>query len=270
MGQCYCRFHQGSAFMFSNLLQRHKREAKRTNPPPHAVAAKLISELPAHRHRSSMVAPKKLSKNAPVNPAAATAKKMPAGSEAPPKSAAIPPMSRVPAAVPAVPRGVIPPERPWRTTAHVVTRRGGLGLQRPSSVPHVSAVAAAIAPAATAKARGHAVRPWMTAASAATPPLAATWSQRRPARSRDRLARPPERGSRCVSAEAVTKNAPTTVTNGHPPPANRIVPAATAAHAPERVNAWRRDDTTATHPLPAAPARMRRVQSTIRVVRRGK
>src|SRR5205807_4080735 len=84
------------------------------------------------------------------------------------------PIKRAPAAAAAVPHGVIAPEVPWGTLRQVVINRGGARLQRPNSVAHVSAVAAAMAPAAAPNAMGEPVRPWMAAAQAATPPLAAT------------------------------------------------------------------------------------------------
>src|SRR5712692_4370395 len=53
-----------------------------------------------------------------------------------------------PTTPPAVPRTVIPPELPRGTRAQVVMTRGGKGENAPISVAHVSAVAAASAPAA--------------------------------------------------------------------------------------------------------------------------
>src|SRR5207253_8755065 len=74
-------------------------------------------------------------------------------------------MVTAPATPPSVPRAVMPPEVPRATRRPEVRSRGGKGEKAPISVAHVSAAAAAMAPAA-------AVHAPSSAASVATPPLA--------------------------------------------------------------------------------------------------
>jgi len=211
-----------------------------TTAAPQAVAIRLTREFDIQRWRVSTVAPSRLSSSAPVIPPTKTIGKRAWPETSGAKDAATEPMSAAPPAAPAVPSAVTAPESPWQAIRHVVMRRGSLVLQRPISVPHVSAVAAAMAPAAAPNAAGHPTIPCASAASAAIPPFAATWSHRRPPKSAERRGDRLPGGSSWVSADAVAKNVPASKNQAHPPSATSNVPMRVAAQAPDGLSALRR------------------------------
>ena len=93
------------------------------------------------------VAPSSESSIAPASPAAAVINK---SGRVETGLANRPPASPIRAAPPSaarVPHPVTPPDDPGSTICRVVIRRGGAGLRTPSSVAHVSALTAAMAPA---------------------------------------------------------------------------------------------------------------------------
>ena len=87
---------------------------------------------------------------------------------------AITPSQSAPAISASVPGNVIPPESPAATGRNVRIERGGRRASVPISVAHVSAVAAAYAPANANAQRTSWVGTQATAHAVATPPLAST------------------------------------------------------------------------------------------------
>src|SRR5207237_3600671 len=213
---------------------------------PHSVAARLTPSLSSHRHppvrrtgswqtvfprskRAShaghrylpwSVAPSSESTNIPATPAPATSAADPGAVPRGVSTRANQAMTTAPATPPSVPSAVIPPDVPRVTRRPEVRRRGGMGESAPISVAHVSAAAAAIAPAAA----DHAPN---SAATAATPPLASTCRavRRGPRRSASWERTLPERKNAASSASA-------------PQPRPHVVPAPTAqaATSPPRVS----------------------------------
>src|SRR5439155_12476424 len=180
---------------------------------PHTVAARLTPSLSSHPHppvsrtgswhtvwarskRASQaghwylpwsVAPSSESASMPATPApvrVANPGATPRGASACASHA----ITRAPATPPSVPRAVIPPDVPRVTRRPEVMRRGGKGEKAPTSVAHVSAAAAAMAPLAALHAPN-------SAATVATPPLASTCRavRRGPCRSASWVRRLPER-----------------------------------------------------------------------------
>ncbi len=172
-----------------------------------------------------------------------------------------------PASVAASPSGVTPPDIPGRSGRNVRIETGGRRESMPSSVPHVSADAAANAPA-KATANGTPPRAAGSAQSAATPPFAKTCQALRAAG-----AAVPDSG-RLRSApifERIVdgrKNAKSTAAAGHPPLPKTIVPTAKAASAPPAVSARARYASTATSAAKSA-AVASCVTPSRRSVRRG-
>src|SRR5581483_812174 len=138
-----------------------------------------------------------------------------------------------PAALAIDPSAVTPPDMPAATGSNVTIERGRTRDAVPISVPHVSADAAASAPAKAAAERE--LPP--SRQTAATPPFASTW---RPSRGpalasaiAARLRSPPIR-ERSVHG---TKKANSTPAARTPPVPNVSVPVTHAASAPLRVRA---------------------------------
>src|ERR1043166_6862148 len=117
---------------------------------------------------------------------------------------------------PTVPTSVIPPSVPADTRAQLVISRGGVGEWVPISVAHVSAFAAASAPA------NHSQLP-ARAARAAMPPFAMTCRSLRAVPLRDKKV---DR----------TKKARRNTIPRHPSPHSVVRPTAAAATAPRRVS----------------------------------
>src|SRR5579871_6551591 len=144
-----------------------------------------------------------------------------------------------PQIVAALPNTVTPPERPASTRFSVRIETGAVRERVPISVPHVSADAAANAPA-NAAANAAAQGPPRVAASAqsdATPPLASTCQ--------------PLRGVPCalpvreISADGI-KKANKTAAAAQPPAPKTIAPTTNAAAAPSSVSARARYASSAT------------------------
>ena len=129
---------------------------------PESVAARFTASLSIHRTFPCTVAPSRESTSMPTTPARAMV-------NAPrcPNPYDSPAINPAPAIPPVVPRSDTPPSVPVGTGFPVVINRGGVLECLPISVAHVSAVAAANAPANNTQAPA-------TAASAATPPFART------------------------------------------------------------------------------------------------
>src|SRR5882762_2998979 len=171
----------------------HDGVASRAAAAPTSVAAKFTPSLSSHRqpvasrtgswhtvlprsNRAShaghsylpcSVAPKTESASMPATPAATSVTNpgaMPRGE----RPCVSPAMTAAPATPPSVSNAVMTPDVPRVTLFPEVMRRGANGEYAPISVAHVSAAAAAMAPAAPAHEPSN-------AASRATPPLASTW-----------------------------------------------------------------------------------------------
>src|SRR5262245_3120497 len=152
-------------------------------------------------------------------------------------------MNPAPAIPPAVPSSVIPPSVPAATVVQFVIKRGGVGEWLPISVAQVSALAAASAPANQAQLP-------ISAAKAATPPLAMTWRAfRRPSSA---LLSPPF--AVVVSRLDETKKARSRINPRQPNPQSVATPTASAAAAPRRVSHLTRRTARARRGASARPA----------------
>lgn len=196
-----------------------------------------------------MVAPSAESAKAPAMPPASTGR-----NAATPASAATVATAAAPEHSATDPSHVTPPESPVSTGRNVRSERGRDLASVPISVPHVSAAAAANAPAKAA-ANGIAWTAAKSAQPAAIPPLATTWTPSRApclptsisARLRTRLTR--------ESAIAGMKNAKSTAAPWAPSAPKVHVPIAAAPHAPLGVSVPARSAATATADDRSAPAR---------------
>jgi hypothetical protein len=184
-------------------------------PAPASVIARFTASLFIHLSSGPCaVAPRSESISMPATPATATT--APSLSPCGPTIQVKPPMTAAPSTPPAVPKKVIPPLAPVATEAPVVMRRGGAEERVPISVAHVSAAAAASAPA-------NAGQDPSSAATAATPPFATTWRA---------LRRPPPR----VNKLPETKKARSSNQPRQPTPQTVATPTASAAAAPAVVS----------------------------------
>src|SRR6266566_9800990 len=177
---------------------------------PASVAARFTASLSNHLTAPCTVAPSSESNSIPRTPATTTATAT-LGSNRKANAA----IKAAPAIPPTVPTSVIPPSVPAGTGLPVVISRGGLREYRPISVAHVSAVAAASAPANAAQLPA-------SAASAATPPFAKTWRSFRVFAFDNKLDE---------TKKARSRNRPR-----HPNPHVVARPTASAAVAPRRVS----------------------------------
>ncbi len=214
-----------------------------------------------HHRRAWMVAPTTLSTRQPANPAIVTATRT-AGARSSSAHqpeivpiAASPPIRVAPAAAPIVPGPLTAPDVPGGTSDQSARERGVAPIRRPTSVAHVSEVAAATAaanPASHGPCAG--ARELATASTAGMPPLAMTWIQSR------RLPRACSTvfgvtsDVMCESALAVTKNATRIAPAHHPAHPTMSVPTAVAAVAPLRSSAPSRQATAETIAAARNPA----------------
>src|SRR5439155_8646189 len=174
---------------------------------------------PGHSYSPCKVAPSSESAAIPAKPAP-TKTADPGATPRGPTAKASAAIATAPATPPAVPSAVIPPDAPRVTRSHVVTSRGATGEHEPISVAQVSAVAAAIAPAAAGQEPAR-------AAAAATPPFASTCRAFR---------LPPVPLAHCVSRLPDRKNAASSARLGQPNPQVTATPTARLAAKPSRVS----------------------------------
>src|ERR1700678_3112717 len=241
----------GRRFALHRYAPNAKNNSAATNAPP-SVAAKFTASLSiqatpwckrvgdpqacgfvsqarshcGHQRRACNAAPIAESASDPAMPAKTTG-----ANGATPVADAHNATTAAPAIEAPVPAAVIPPDKPVATRRNVKIERGGWEDNTPISVAHVSAAAAANAPA---KAAANAALPCdaNSAQTAATPPLANTSRASRgpslPASFNARLRAEPIRES---SADG-TKNANNTAAAGQPPAPNVAEPTSHAATAP--------------------------------------
>src|SRR5947209_7641124 len=178
-------------------------------------------------------------------PASTYASRRPIGATSPIQSA--PPISA------AVPAGVIPPDMPVENGRKVTMDRGVCRASVPISVAHVSAVAAAYAPANASAQRRSCANAKPTAHAVATPPFASTCNASRapclPTSTSARLRARPTRDN----ATDEPKNASKISVKPAVPAPYVSVPTTNAAIAPDRVSVPARHATNATMPARAAP-----------------
>ncbi len=184
----------------------------------------------AHLRRDCRAAPANESANAPAHPPAAAATATCGGQCT---SHAITPTNTPPATLARRPAIVTPPDVPAATRRHVVINRGDRDESVPTSVPHVSAEAAASAPPPIAiQAMAGATRE-ASAARANSPPLASTCAASRvpPLATMDSVRRNLLSRWARESALPVTKKAKRRAAHDHPA-ATVAVPTTTAAIPP--------------------------------------
>ena len=213
-----------------------------------------------HLRRDCRVAPANESANAPADPPAAAATATCGGQCT---SHAITPTNAPPATLARRPAIVTPPDVPAATRRHVVINRGDRDESVPTSVPHVSAEAAASAPPpiaiqATAGATSEA-----SAARANSPPLASTCTASRvpPLATTDSVRRNLFSRWARETAVPVTKKAKRSAPQDQPA-ATAAVPTTAAATAPLAESARVRHVTNAITHANANPTAVRAITPT--------
>src|SRR5687768_2451272 len=148
------------------------------NPPagsvflPHMCRTRSVATAhPSHQLRACTVAPRRESAVVPAIPPATAPATAPSGH---PLIHASNATNAAPASPPALPSNVTPPDVPVGSGRPVVIDRGELSARVPISVAHVSAAAAARAPAPTTVQAADTWRSDISAAKAKRPPFART------------------------------------------------------------------------------------------------
>lgn len=215
-------------------LVSHWRPRRSCVGVPHSCGSVSQSRLHVGQWRSCCSdAPSIESMVAPRNPPIATAIKLPGET-----TFATTATTQAPASCASVPGSVMPPERPVATGLNVRIERGVCRANVPISVAHVSADAAANAPAKAIAYCGFHID--ATAQTVAIPPLAMTCRKSRgpclPTSTSVRLRARPTRDN---TADGI-KNTNKTAAYAQPPAAKTAVPTMTAAPAPLAESARKR------------------------------
>ena len=249
------------ASRFTPSLSNHGMPPIRCVTSPQVCTARSVSAPHrAHRRRDCRTAPANESANAPAIPPAAAATATYGGQCT---SHAITPTNAPPATLARRPTIVTPPDVPVATRRHVVINRGVRDESVPTSVPHVSAEAAASAPPPIAiQAMAGATRD-ASAARANRPPLASTCTASRvpPLATTDSVRRNLFSRWARESAVPVTKKAKRRAPHDQPA-ASAAVPTIIAVSAPLRDSARARHATNEIAHANANPTAVRAITPT--------